>query len=303
MTSLTMEAVERARGEAARRRAVEELLRPRPGVAGCTPARSSSTLDWIKEPLRQDPLVADANTAAFKAGHAFGETAELFDHPFEIHPATLRPAPTPTSTATPRLAWGLVAAGQLAGLPVFLGSYPITPASDILHELSKHKNFGVRTLQAEDEIAGIGAALGAAFGGHLGVTTTSGPGLSLKSETLGLAVSLELPLLLIDIQRGGPSTGLPTKTEAADLLQAMYGRHGESPLPVVACLSPSHCFDAAIEAARLLQAPALDRDLRRHGRVSEPADLHADVELVVEARGRQVAHPRLGHDHVRAPTR
>src|SRR3712207_7349873 len=149
------------------------------------------------------------------------------------------------------LAWGLVAAGQLAGVPVFLGSYPITPASDILHELSKHKAFGVRTFQAEDEIAGIGAALGAAFGGHLGVTTTSGPGLSLKAETLGLAVSLELPLLLIDIQRGGPSTGLPTKTEAADLLQALHGRHGEAPLPVIAAKSPSHCFEVAIEAARI----------------------------------------------------
>ena len=149
------------------------------------------------------------------------------------------------------LAWGLIAAGQLAGLPLFLGSYPITPASDILHELSEHKDFGVRTLQAEDEIAGIGAALGAAFGGHLGVTTTSGPGLALKSETMGLAISLELPLLIIDVQRGGPSTGLPTKTEAADLLQAMYGRHGESPLPIVAANSPSHCFDAAIEAARI----------------------------------------------------
>ena len=144
-----------------------------------------------------------------------------------------------------------MAASQLSGLPLFLGSYPITPASDILHELSKHKNFGVRTLQAEDEIAGIGAALGASFGGHLGITTTSGPGLALKSETMGLAVSLELPLLIIDIQRGGPSTGLPTKTEAADLLQAMYGRHGESPIPIVAAFSPAHCFEAAIEAARI----------------------------------------------------
>ncbi len=134
---------------------------------------------------------------------------------------------------------------------MFLGSYPITPASDILHELSKHKSFGIRTLQAEDEIAGIGMALGAAFGGHLGVTTTSGPGIALKSETMGLAVSLELPLLIIDVQRGGPSTGLPTKTEQADLLQAMYGRHGESPMPVIASYSPAQCFDAAIEAARI----------------------------------------------------
>jgi 2-oxoglutarate/2-oxoacid ferredoxin oxidoreductase subunit alpha len=149
------------------------------------------------------------------------------------------------------LSWGLVAAGELAKVPVFLGSYPITPASDILHELSKHKNFGVRTLQAEDEIAGVGAALGAAFGGHLGVTTTSGPGVDLKSETIGLAISLELPLLIIDIQRGGPSTGLPTKTEQADLLLAMFGRHGESPLPIIAAKTPADCFFKAIEAARL----------------------------------------------------
>ena len=149
------------------------------------------------------------------------------------------------------LSYGLVAASQRAGLPLFLGSYPITPASDILHELSKHKRFGVRTFQAEDEIAGIGAALGAAFGGALGVTSTSGPGLALKAETIGLAVSLELPLIIVDVQRGGPSTGLPTKTEQADLLQAMFGRNGESPVPIVAPRSPADCFDAAIEAARI----------------------------------------------------
>src|SRR6186997_2197497 len=149
------------------------------------------------------------------------------------------------------LARGLAAAGQVAKLPIFLGSYPITPASDILHELSKHKHFGIRTVQAEDEIAAAGLALGAAFAGHLGITTTSGPGVALKSETTSLAISLELPLLLIDIQRGGPSTGLPTKTEAADLNIALYGRHGEAPLPVVAAYSPPHCFFAAIEAARL----------------------------------------------------
>jgi len=209
------------------------------------------TLDWIENRFGAKPLVRDANLAAFKAGHAFGETAELFDHPYEIKPAELRPGMYTNINGNTALAWGLIAAGQLAHLPIFLGSYPITPASDILHELSRHKGFGVRTLQAEDEIAGIGAALGAAFGGHLGITTTSGPGLALKSETMGLAVSLELPLLIIDVQRGGPSTGLPTKTEAADLLQAMYGRHGESPLPIVAAFSPSHCFAAAIEAARI----------------------------------------------------
>ena len=176
------------------------------------------TLEWIQRRFVARPQVAEANTVAFKAGHAFGETAELFDHPFEVKPATLPPGTYTNINGNTALAWGLVAASQLSGLPLFLGSYPITPASDILHELSKHKNFGVRTLQAEDEIAGIGAALGAAYGGHLGVTTTSGPGMALKAETMGLAVNLELPLLIIDIQRGGPSTGLPTKTEQADLL-------------------------------------------------------------------------------------
>jgi 2-oxoglutarate ferredoxin oxidoreductase subunit alpha len=209
------------------------------------------TVAWIAKRFGGNPKVADANLAAFRAGHAFGETAELFDHPYEVKPASLPPGTYTNITGNTALAWGLVAAGQQAGLPIFLGSYPITPASDILHELSKHKRFGVRTFQAEDEIAGIGAALGAAFGGHLGITTTSGPGLSLKAEALGLAVSLELPLVLVDIQRGGPSTGLPTKTEAADLLQAIYGRHGEAPLPVLAARSPAHCFEVAIEAVRI----------------------------------------------------
>jgi 2-oxoglutarate ferredoxin oxidoreductase subunit alpha len=209
------------------------------------------TLSWIDEKFAKVPKVAAANRAAFRAGHAFGETAELFEAPYAVRPAVLEPGTYTNITGNTALAWGLVAAGQLSSLPVFLGSYPITPASDILHELSKHKNFGIRTLQAEDEIAGIGAALGAAFGGHLGVTTTSGPGIALKSETMGLAVSLELPLLIVDIQRGGPSTGLPTKTEQADLLQAMYGRHGESPIPIVAAYTPAQCFHAAIEAARI----------------------------------------------------
>jgi len=207
------------------------------------------TLAWIDGRFKD--LVKESNLAAFKAGYAFGETTELFDHPFEVKPAPLPAGEYTNISGNVALAWGLVAAGQLAQLPVFLGSYPITPASDILHELSKHKNFGVRTVQAEDEIAAAGMALGAAFAGHLGVTTTSGPGVALKSETMSLAVSLELPLLLVDIQRGGPSTGLPTKTEAADLNIAMYGRHAEAPLPIVAAYSPANCFDAAIEAARL----------------------------------------------------
>ncbi len=164
-------------------------------------------------------------------GYDFGETAELFESNYEVRPAAFEPGEYIQITGNQALAWGLIAAARLAGLPLFLGSYPITPASDILHELSRRKEFGVRTFQAEDEIAGVGAALGAAFGGSLGVTTTSGPGLDLKSETIGLAINLELPLIVVDVQRGGPSTGLPTKTEQADLLHAMYGRHGEAPLP------------------------------------------------------------------------
>ncbi|MXW41716.1 MAG: 2-oxoacid:acceptor oxidoreductase subunit alpha [Acidimicrobiia bacterium] len=209
------------------------------------------TLDWIEAKFKRQRLVADANSAAFKAGMAFGETAELFDFNYEVRPAALKPGTYTHVNGNTALSWGLVAASQQAKVPLFLGSYPITPASDILHELSQRKNFGVRTLQAEDEIAAICSALGASFGGNLGVTTTSGPGVALKSETIGLAVSLELPLLIINIQRGGPSTGLPTKTESADLMQAMYGRHGESPVPIVAAYSPSQCFFAAIEAARI----------------------------------------------------
>jgi len=209
------------------------------------------TLEWIDQRFAKAELVRGANRAAFLAGFNFGETTELFAHPFQVEPAKLATGEYTNINGNTALAWGLVAASQRAGLPLFLGSYPITPASDILHELSKHKNFGVRTFQAEDEIAAAGSALGAAFGGHLAATSTSGPGLALKSETISLAVSLELPMLVIDIQRGGPSTGLPTKTEAADLNLAIYGRHAEAPLPVVAAYSPSHCFTAAIEAARI----------------------------------------------------
>ncbi len=207
------------------------------------------TVKWVENRFKD--LVKDSNLAAFRAGYNFGETSELFDHPYQVKPAPLPAGEYTNISGNVALAWGLVAAGQLAKLPIFLGSYPITPASDILHELSKHKQFGVRTVQAEDEIAAAGMALGAAFAGHIGVTTTSGPGVSLKGETLSLAVSLELPLLLVDIQRGGPSTGLPTKTEAADLNIAMYGRHAEAPLPIVAAYSPGNCFDAAIEAVRI----------------------------------------------------
>ncbi len=209
------------------------------------------TIKWIEQKFAGKPLVLEANQRAFKAGYHFGETAELFESSYEVKPAVLEAGEYVNVTGNTATAWGLIAASVRSGLPLFLGTYPITPASDILHELSKHKQFGVRTFQAEDEISGIGAALGAAFGGGLGVTTTSGPGIDLKSETMGLAISLELPLVIIDIQRGGPSTGLPTKTEQADLLHAMYGRHGEAPLPIIAAKSPSHCFFAALEAVRL----------------------------------------------------
>ncbi|MFF9620175.1 2-oxoacid:acceptor oxidoreductase subunit alpha [Streptomyces griseosporeus] len=214
---------------------------------------TEGTEQFLKQKFAKKPEIAAANIAAFRAGWNFGETTEDFAVSYEVAPAaTAFPVGTYRNiSGNLALAYGLVAASQQADLPLFLGSYPITPASDILHELSKHKNFGVRTFQAEDEIAGIGAALGAAFGGSLAVTTTSGPGVALKSETIALAVSMELPLVVVDIQRGGPSTGLPTKTEQADLLQAMYGRNGEAPVPVVAPRTPTDCFDAALEAARI----------------------------------------------------
>jgi len=209
------------------------------------------TLDWIGEKFSKSEQVEAANKAAFLAGFNFGETTEAVGVRYEVRPAKLPAGEYTSVTGNTALAWGIVAAGQLAKLPITLGSYPITPASDILHELSKHKHFGIRTVQAEDEIAAIGMALGAAFAGHLGVTTTSGPGVALKSETTSLAVSIELPLLLVDIQRGGPSTGLPTKTEASDLNIALYGRHGEAPIPVIAAYTPAQCFHAAIEAIRI----------------------------------------------------
>jgi len=212
---------------------------------------TEGTIDFLRAKFAKRAEIAEANVRAFKAGHAYGETTESFSVSYEVAPAAMSSGTYRNISGNLALAYGLVAASQLSGLPLFLGSYPITPASDVLHELSKHKKFGVRTFQAEDEIAGVGAAIGASFGGSLGVTTTSGPGVSLKSEAIGLAVALELPLVVCDIQRGGPSTGLPTKTEQSDLLQAMFGRNGEAPLPVVAPQSPADCFDAAIEAARL----------------------------------------------------
>ncbi|WP_018654779.1 2-oxoacid:acceptor oxidoreductase subunit alpha [Actinomadura flavalba] len=212
---------------------------------------TEGTLAFLERKFARKPEIMKANIAAFQAGWSYGETTEAFSVQFEIKPAEHEAGLYRNITGNVALSYGLVAAGAQSGLPVYLGSYPITPASDILHELSKHKRFGVRTFQAEDEIAAVGAALGASFGGSLGVTTTSGPGLALKAETIGLAVATELPLVVIDVQRAGPSTGLPTKTEQADLLQAMHGRNGEAPVPVIAPRSPSDCFDAALDAARI----------------------------------------------------
>jgi 2-oxoglutarate/2-oxoacid ferredoxin oxidoreductase subunit alpha len=209
------------------------------------------TTSWLEKKFKTKPEILKANLAAFRAGYNFGETTELFAHTYEVKPAPAAPGTYKNVNGNTALAWGLIAASVKSGLPIFYASYPITPASELLHELSRHKNFGVRTLQAEDEIAAAGAALGASFGGNLGVTGTSGPGLDLKQEMIGLAVTLELPMIIVDVQRAGPSTGMPTKTEAADLLAAMYGRHGESPLPIVASRTPSECFDAAIEAVRI----------------------------------------------------
>src|SRR5690606_11714389 len=197
------------------------------------------------------PDIRDANITAFKTGYAFGETTEVFADTYRVEPAPMPAGRYRQISGNVALAYGLITASKKSGLPLFLGAYPITPASDVLHELSKHKRFGVTTFQAEDEIAGIGAALGASFAGHLGVTTSSGPGIALKMETIGLAVMTELPLVICDIQRAGPSTGMTTKTEQADLLQVMFGRNGEAPVPVLAAQSPMDCFDTAIEATRI----------------------------------------------------
>jgi len=250
MTSITVRAVEElglSRKEAERSKNMFAL-----GLVSWMYGRPVEvTLNWLEAKFGDKPQVYDANAAAFKAGYNFGETTELFSVRYEVKPAPVAPGTYRNISGAAALAWGLVAAGNRAQLPLFYASYPITPASELLHELSRLKNFGVLTLQAEDEIAAAGIALGASFAGHLGVTGTSGPGMDLKAETLGLAVALELPLVVVDVQRAGPSTGMPTKTEQSDLLLSMFGRHGESPMPVVAARSPSHCFDAAIEACRI----------------------------------------------------
>ncbi|MDP4251537.1 MAG: 2-oxoacid:acceptor oxidoreductase family protein, partial [Bacteroidota bacterium] len=210
-----------------------------------------STIQFLTEKFGKKPEILESNILTLRAGFNYGDTTETFTNTYTVARAKLQPGTYRSIMGNQALAYGLIAASQKSGLPIFLGTYPITPASDILHELSRQKAFGVRTFQAEDEIAGITAAIGASYGGSLGVTSTSGPGMALKSEAMGLAMMLEIPLLICDIQRGGPSTGLPTKTEQSDLLQAYYGRNGESPMPVVSASTPSDCFDAVYEAARI----------------------------------------------------
>ena len=209
------------------------------------------TLDWIKNRFKKQPEIVEANTLALKGGHNLAENTELFASSYEVKPAEIAPGTYRNITGNTATAIGFVAAANKAGLPIFLGSYPITPASDVLHDLAELKNYNVYTFQAEDEIAGVGSALGAAFGGAIAITTTAGPGMNLKAETIALAATVELPLIITDIQRAGPSTGMPTKPEQADLLQAIYGRHGESPLPVIAASTPADCFYAAYEAVRI----------------------------------------------------
>jgi 2-oxoglutarate ferredoxin oxidoreductase subunit alpha len=250
LTAMTVEAVKEfglSRKDAARAKNMFAL-----GLLSWMYGRpTDSTIGFLQRRFAKVPEIRDANIEAFRSGWNYGETTEAFAVRYEVKPAPMTAGTYRNITGNLALSYGLIAGAVRSGLQLFLGSYPITPASDILHELSRHKRFGVTTFQAEDEIAGIGAALGASFGGTLGVTTTSGPGVALKSETVGLAVMTELPLIVIDVQRGGPSTGLPTKTEQADLLQAMFGRNGEAPVPVVAPQSPGDCFDAAVEATRI----------------------------------------------------
>ncbi len=209
------------------------------------------TIDFFNKKFKSKPEIIQANTKVLKAGYYFAETLELIPNSYSISPAKMEPGTYRIIMGNKATAWGFLAAAEKSGMELFLGTYPITPASDILHELVKHKHFGVKALQAEDEIAGITAAIGASFAGNLGITTTSGPGLALKGEALGLAMMIELPLVVVDVQRGGPSTGLPTKTEQSDLLQAMYGRNGESPVIVIASSTPANCFNFAYEAAKL----------------------------------------------------
>jgi 2-oxoglutarate/2-oxoacid ferredoxin oxidoreductase subunit alpha len=251
MTSMTVRATEGIEGITARDAARCKNLFALGLVSWMYGRPTEPSVDWIEKKFEDKPPVRDANLAAFRAGYNFGETAELLAVHYEVEPAPAPPGTYRNVNGTQALALGLIAASVQSGLQLFLASYPITPASELLHALSRHRRFGVHTIQAEDEIAAANMALGAAFAGRLGVTATSGPGMDLKAETIGLAVAMELPLVVVDIQRAGPSTGMPTKTEAADLLMALYGRHGESPLPVVAASTPADCFETAIEAVRI----------------------------------------------------
>jgi 2-oxoglutarate ferredoxin oxidoreductase subunit alpha len=251
MTSMTVRATEGIDGISSRDAARSKNFFALGLVSWMYSRPTEPTVRWIEKKFDSKPMIRDANLAAFRAGYNFGETAELLQVHYQVKAAPAKPGTYRAVNGTTAAAIGLIAASVRSGLPLFLASYPITPASELLHELSRQRRFGVRTVQAEDEIAAANMALGAAFGGHLGVTATSGPGMDLKAETIGLAVALELPMLVIDVQRAGPSTGMPTKTEAADLLTAMYGRHGESPLPIIAASTPADCFDAVLEAARI----------------------------------------------------
>src|SRR5207302_1533264 len=252
MSTLTTRAVEGIEGASSRDAGRAKSLFALGLLSWLYGRPTDGTQRWIEQKFARNPSVMQANLAAFNAGWSFGETTELLDVQYRVKPATdVPPGLYRNVNGTTALSLGLIAASVRSRLPLVLASYPITPASELLHELSRHASFGVSTIQAEDEIAAAGMALGAAFGGRLGVTATSGPGMDLKAETIGLAVALELPMIVIDVQRAGPSTGMPTKTEQSDLLMALYGRHGESPLPVVAPSTPGGCFAAAFEAAQI----------------------------------------------------
>jgi 2-oxoglutarate/2-oxoacid ferredoxin oxidoreductase subunit alpha len=297
MTSITVRAVEElglTRKEAERSKNMFAL-----GLVSWMFGRPTDvTLNWLHKKFGDKPQVFDANVAAFKAGYNFGETTELFATSYVVKPAPAVPGAYRNISGATALAWGLVAAADKSGLRLFYASYPITPASELLHELSRLKNFGVITLQAEDEIAAANVALGAAFAGELGVTGTSGPGMDLKAETLGLAVALELPMIVVDVQRAGPSTGMPTKTEQSDLLLSLFGRHGESPLPIVAARSPGHCFDAALEAARIAvkyRTPVILLSDTFLGNSSEPW-LIPDVDSLPAVEPRFATEPNAGQE-------
>src|SRR5207247_5521931 len=282
MTSMTVRATDGIDGVSARDAARSKNFFALGLVSWMYSRPVDVTARWIEEKFNSSPPIMQANLAAFRAGYNFGETAELLHVHYEVKAAPAEPGTYRSVNGTTATAMGLIASSVRSGLPLFLASYPITPASEVLHELSRHKRFGVRTVQAEDEIAASNMALGASFGGHLGVTVTSGPGMDLKAETIGLAVALELPLVVIDVQRAGPSTGLPTKTEAADLLMAIHGRHGESPLPVVAAATPAQCFEAVFESVRvavtyctpvILLSDTFLANSSEPWRVPDPADL------------------------------